>query len=124
MRASRPFLCGGILIRLTSDATRIHEFPFICCGASADHWAMNHALVAACVLFGLQLTASAAEPASSATSTNSLRLGSTNAPRPFVVSPELQPDRSVIFRLFAANVTNVTVGGEWGGAAKALSMET
>jgi len=85
---------------------------------------MNCPFMAACVLLALQLTASAAELTSSVTSTNSPRPGSTNAPRPFVVSPELQPDRSVIFRLFAPNVTNVTVSGEWGGSAKSLSMET
>jgi enterochelin esterase-like enzyme len=39
------------------------------------------------------------------------------------ISPEVHADRSVTFRLRAPNATNVTVSGEWGGGAKALSRD-
>jgi len=52
-------------------------------------------------------------------------LSATNAPRfRAVISPEVQRDRSVIFRLQARNATNVIVSGEWSTNSTSLNLDT
>jgi enterochelin esterase-like enzyme len=45
------------------------------------------------------------------------------AQAPPLVSPEVQADRRVTFRLRAPNAKEVTVAGEWGGGAKAMTRD-
>jgi len=51
----------------------------------------------------------------------------TNAParrgNPPVYSPEVQPDRSVVFRIRAPKANEVKASGEWGGAAVVLAKD-
>src|SRR4051812_46032149 len=42
---------------------------------------------------------------------------------PPLVSPEVQPDRRVTFRLRAPNAKDVSVSGEWGGGVKAMTRD-
>lgn len=42
---------------------------------------------------------------------------------PPIVSPEVQPDRHVTFRLRAPGAKEVTVSGEWGGGPKAMARD-
>lgn len=42
---------------------------------------------------------------------------------PPIVSPEVQPDRTVTFRVRAPNATNVTVAGEWPGGSKPMTKD-
>jgi len=42
---------------------------------------------------------------------------------PPITSPEVKPDRTVTFRIAAPKATEVTVNGEWGGGAKAMTKD-
>src|SRR5262245_29482931 len=42
---------------------------------------------------------------------------------PQIVSPEVQPDRRVTFRLRAPEAKQVTVSGEWGGGARTMTRD-
>jgi len=44
-------------------------------------------------------------------------------PPPQLVSPEVHSDRTVTFRVRAANATNVTVSGEWPGGGKPMEND-
>jgi enterochelin esterase family protein len=45
------------------------------------------------------------------------------APTPTIVSPELQPDRHVTFRVRAPMAKEVTVSGDWGGGPMAMTKD-
>src|SRR6185369_10656739 len=71
------------------------------------------ALLIAVVLIAVN-RAAAAEPTSAAP---------RRGPQQQLVSPEVNPDRTVTFRVRATGATNVSVLGEWPGGGKAMTND-
>ena len=97
---------------------------------------MNKFISPACrvaaMLAALPLLGTAADPAQPAavqqkpatTTTNASNVTTLRRPQvPVVTSPEVLPDRSVVFRVLAPNATEVTLSGEWTNGVKQMSKD-